>query len=64
LAWVLARGEDIVPIPGTRRRAHLEENVAAVGITLSEDDLERLDEVAPKGVAAGDRYPDMSSVGL
>jgi aryl-alcohol dehydrogenase-like predicted oxidoreductase len=64
LAWVLARGEDIVPIPGTRRRTHLEENVTAVGITLDEEDLERLDEVAPKGVAAGDRYPDMSSVGL
>jgi aryl-alcohol dehydrogenase-like predicted oxidoreductase len=64
LAWVLARGEDIVPIPGTRRRPHLEENVAAAGITLDEDDLERLDEVAPKGIAAGDRYPDMSSVGL
>ena len=64
LAWVLARGEDIVPIPGTRRRPHREENVAAAGITLDEDDLERLDEVAPKGIAAGDRYPDMSSVGL
>jgi aryl-alcohol dehydrogenase-like predicted oxidoreductase len=64
LAWVLARGEDIVPIPGTRRRAHLEENAAAAGIMLSEEDLAQIDELAPKGIAAGDRYPDMSSVGL
>jgi aryl-alcohol dehydrogenase-like predicted oxidoreductase len=58
LAWVLAQGEDIIPIPGTKRRKYLEENVAAFDITLSEDDLRRIDEVAPKGVAAGTRYPE------
>lgn len=57
LAWLLAQGEDIVPIPGTKRRKYLEENVAATEITLSPDDLRRIEEVAPKGVAAGDRYP-------
>ena len=62
LAWVLARGNDIVPIPGTRRRARLEENAAAAAITLTPDELARLDQVAPRGVASGDRYPDMSSV--
>ena len=64
LAWVLAQGEDVVPIPGTKRRKYLEENAAALDISLSEDDLRRIDEVAPKGVAAGTRYPEafMSSV--
>jgi aryl-alcohol dehydrogenase-like predicted oxidoreductase len=62
LAWVLAQGEDIVPIPGTKRRTYLEENVAAVEVTLSSDELARIDEAAPAGGAAGDRYPDMSSV--
>jgi aryl-alcohol dehydrogenase-like predicted oxidoreductase len=57
LAWLLAQGEDIVPIPGTKRRAYLEENAAAANITLTHDDLSRIDAVAPKGVAAGDRYP-------
>jgi aryl-alcohol dehydrogenase-like predicted oxidoreductase len=57
LAWVLARGPDIVPIPGTTTRAHLEENVAAAGIVLGREDLARIDAVAPRGVAAGDRYP-------
>lgn len=57
LAWVMAQGEDIVPIPGTKRRKYLEENAAALDVTLSEDDLRRIDEVAPKGVAAGTRYP-------
>jgi aryl-alcohol dehydrogenase-like predicted oxidoreductase len=57
LAWVLAQGGDIVPIPGTTTRAHLEENVAAAGISLSKDELARIDKVAPKGAAAGDRYP-------
>ncbi len=57
LAWLLARGEDIVPIPGTKRRAYLEENAAAIGIRLTPDDLARIDEVAPKGAAAGERYP-------
>ena len=62
LAWVLHRGEDVVPIPGTKRRTYLEENVAACGIALSEEDLGRIDEVAPVGAAAGTRYPDMSFV--
>jgi aryl-alcohol dehydrogenase-like predicted oxidoreductase len=57
LAWVLAQGPDLVPIPGTTTRGHLEENVAAAGIGLSKDDLARIDKVAPKGVASGDRYP-------
>ena len=57
LAWVLAQGDDIVPIPGTKRRAYLEENAAASEIALSAADLKRLDELAPRGVAAGERYP-------
>ncbi len=60
LAWVLSRGKDIVPIPGTKRRKYLEENAAAVEIRLSEQDLRRIDEVAPRGAAAGDRYPAQS----
>jgi aryl-alcohol dehydrogenase-like predicted oxidoreductase len=56
LAWVLAQGEDIVPIPGTRRMDNLEENVTAVEIELTEDDLTAIDAVAPVGVAAGERY--------
>ncbi|PIG95078.1 aldo/keto reductase [Gloeocapsopsis sp. IPPAS B-1203] len=62
LAWLLAQGNDIVPIPGTKRQKYLEENVAAVDITLTSAELQRITEVAPKGVAAGDRYADMSSV--
>jgi aryl-alcohol dehydrogenase-like predicted oxidoreductase len=58
LAWVLAQAEEIIPIPGTTRRAHLEENLAALEITLTAQDLARLNEAAPKGVAAGDRYPE------
>ncbi|HEU4699136.1 MAG TPA: aldo/keto reductase [Gemmatimonadales bacterium] len=58
LAWVLAQGDDVVPIPGTKRRQYLEENVAAVHVRLSADDLRRLDEVAPKGATAGTRYPE------
>ena len=57
LAWVLARGADFVPIPGTKRTSYLRENVAAVDISLSADEMKRLDEIAPKNVAAGDRYP-------
>jgi aryl-alcohol dehydrogenase-like predicted oxidoreductase len=63
LAWVLAQGEDVVPIPGTKRRRYLEENVAASELSLSAEDLARLDEAAPVGAAAGDRYADMSPVG-
>lgn len=57
LAWVLAQGEDVVPIPGTKRRKYLEENAAASGIELTAEDLARLDELTPKGAAAGMRYP-------
>jgi aryl-alcohol dehydrogenase-like predicted oxidoreductase len=57
LAWVLAQGDDIVPITGTRRRVHLEQNVAALDIRLSAPDLERLDRILPRGAAAGERYP-------
>ena len=56
LAWVLAQGTDIVPIPGTKRRTYLEENLRALDVALTPADLARLDEVAPWGVAAGDRY--------
>ena len=62
LAWVLAQGDDVVPIPGTKRRQYLEENAAAVTVTLTPEDRRRLDEAAPRGVTAGDRYPDMSTV--
>jgi aryl-alcohol dehydrogenase-like predicted oxidoreductase len=62
LAWVLHQGEDIVPIPGTKRVRYLEENVGALDVALSEDDLARLAEIAPAGAAAGDRYADMSSI--
>jgi aryl-alcohol dehydrogenase-like predicted oxidoreductase len=58
LAWVLAQGDDIVPIPGTRHPQRLEENVGALDIVLSENDLRRIDAAAPKGVTAGDRYPE------
>jgi aryl-alcohol dehydrogenase-like predicted oxidoreductase len=56
LAWLLHQGEDIVSIPGTKRGKYLEENAAAVDVTLTEEDLRCIDEVAPKGVAAGERY--------
>jgi aryl-alcohol dehydrogenase-like predicted oxidoreductase len=62
LAWVLAQGDDIVPIPGTKRLAYLEENLAAVDVTLTPDDLRRIDEVAPRDSIVGDRYPNMSTV--
>jgi aryl-alcohol dehydrogenase-like predicted oxidoreductase len=58
LAWVLGQGEDIVPIPGTKRRKYLEENAAAAELILTEEDLRRIDEVAPRGAAAGERYPE------
>jgi aryl-alcohol dehydrogenase-like predicted oxidoreductase len=67
LAWVMAQSDRngnpaVVPIPGTKRVSYLEENAAAADIDLSDEDLRRLDEAAPKGAAAGDRYPDMSTV--
>ena len=63
LAWVMAQGEDVVPIPGTKRRAYLEENVAAASIVLDADDLARLAAIAPAGAAAGERYPFRHSYG-
>lgn len=66
LAWLLAQGPDIVPIPGTRHRTRLEENVGALDIALSEDERRRIDEVAPLGAAAGDRYQlaGMQAIGI
>jgi aryl-alcohol dehydrogenase-like predicted oxidoreductase len=63
LAWVLSRGDDVVPIPGTKRRTYLEQNAAASELALTADELRRLDEAFPPGAAAGDRYADMSTVG-
>jgi aryl-alcohol dehydrogenase-like predicted oxidoreductase len=57
LAWVMAQGKDIVPIPGTKRRKYLEENIAAANVRLTPEILKRIDQVAPKGVASGERYP-------
>jgi aryl-alcohol dehydrogenase-like predicted oxidoreductase len=64
LAWVLAQGEDIAPIPGTKRRKYLEQNLAAADIKLTADDLKRIDQVAPKGVAAGERYPERAMMAV
>ena len=58
LAWVLAQGQDIVPIPGTKRRKYLQENIGALDVDLTSKDLERIDEVAPKDAFAGSRYPE------
>jgi aryl-alcohol dehydrogenase-like predicted oxidoreductase len=63
LAWVLSRGDDVVPIPGTKRRTYLEQNAAASEITLDDGELQHLDEAFPPGAAAGQRYADMSSIG-
>jgi aryl-alcohol dehydrogenase-like predicted oxidoreductase len=62
LAWVLAQGQDVVPIPGTKRRRYLEENVGADEARLTDDELRRIDEVLPVGAATGDRYGDMTPV--
>ncbi|MFX4273380.1 aldo/keto reductase [Propionibacteriaceae bacterium Y1685] len=62
LAWVLAQGEDVAPIPGTKRVKYLEENVAATDVTLTDADLAALDKAVPRGAVAGDRYGDMSSI--
>jgi aryl-alcohol dehydrogenase-like predicted oxidoreductase len=62
LAWVLARGDDVVPIPGTKRRKYLEENAGAGDVELSEEDLQRLEEAFPADAVAGDRYADMSTI--
>jgi aryl-alcohol dehydrogenase-like predicted oxidoreductase len=58
LAWVLAQGEDVVPIPGTTHAERVEENIGALEVELDEEDLRSLDEIAPPGVAAGERYPE------
>jgi aryl-alcohol dehydrogenase-like predicted oxidoreductase len=58
LAWVLAQGNDVVPIPGTKRRKYLQENVGAVEVMLTSEDLERIDELTPKDAFAGSRYPE------
>ncbi len=58
LAWVLAQGQDIVPIPGTKRRRYLEQNVGALEVKLTREDLERIDRIIPPGAAAGTRYPE------
>ena len=62
LAWLLAKGDDVVPIPGTKRVKYLEENAAADDVTLTDDELSALEAAFPVGATAGDRYPDMSSV--
>ncbi|MFS0715718.1 aldo/keto reductase [Arthrobacter sp. 1P04PC] len=62
LAWLLAQGEHIVPIPGTKKRDRLQENLGVVDVELTAEDLARLEELAPAGVAAGGRYPDMGSI--
>jgi len=58
LAWVLAQGDDIVPVPGTKKRTYLEENVASAGVVLDADDLRSLEEAVPPGTASGTRYPE------
>jgi aryl-alcohol dehydrogenase-like predicted oxidoreductase len=64
LAWVLAQGEDMVPIPGTKRRKYVDENLGAVRVELTPDDLARIGEMAPQGVAAGTRYPESAMKAL
>ena len=64
LAWLLSKGEDIVPIPGTTRRSYLEENLKALEISLSKDELDQIEEIAPKGVASGERYAEAQMASL
>jgi aryl-alcohol dehydrogenase-like predicted oxidoreductase len=64
LAWLLARGDDIVPIPGTKRRTYLEENAGALELALSEEELGAIAEAAPRGVAAGERYPEWAMLSI
>jgi aryl-alcohol dehydrogenase-like predicted oxidoreductase len=58
LAWVLAQGQNLVPIPGTKRRKYLDDNLGALDVSISPVDLARIDEIAPRGIAAGPRYPE------
>jgi aryl-alcohol dehydrogenase-like predicted oxidoreductase len=60
LAWVLGRGNDIIPIPGTKRRRYLEENIGALSVRLTQEEIDRIDEAAPPGVASGSRYPEQA----
>ncbi|GGJ34951.1 aldo/keto reductase [Deinococcus roseus] len=62
LAWVLAQGQDIVPIPGTKRVKYLADNLGSLSVQLTQAELDELDRIAPLGIASGDRYPDMSSI--
>ena len=62
LAWVLAQGDDVAPIPGTKRVSYLEENVGALDVRLTDDDLKTLEEAVPRDAVVGDRYGDMSSI--
>ncbi|WP_298808524.1 aldo/keto reductase [uncultured Sphingomonas sp.] len=62
LAWVLAQGDDIVPIPGTKRRTYLDDNLGALDVTLNDADLRRIDAVLPPGAASGERYPSMATI--
>jgi len=64
LAWVLAKGEDVVPIPGTKHRRYLDENIGALDVNLSSEELQRLDEILPPGAAAGPRYPAQALAAL
>lgn len=64
LAWLLAQGEDIIPIPGTKRVSYLEENSGAVDVQLTTEDLQRINEIAPKGIAIGERYGNMGGVNI
>jgi len=64
LAWVLAQGDDIVPIPGTKRRQYLAENIGAVSLTLADEDLSELDQALPVGVARGERYPEQTMAAI
>jgi aryl-alcohol dehydrogenase-like predicted oxidoreductase len=64
LAWLLSRGEDVVPIPGVKSRSRLEENVGALGVVLTADELARIEKAAPKGITAGERYPEVAMKAL
>jgi len=64
LAWVLRQGDDLVPIPGTKRRRYLEDNLGAVDVTLTDEELERIDRVLPPGAASGERYPEASMASI